>query len=78
MLILAAIFLFLALIAFADRLGWITGKPVINAGYYGAIITVLFIMVLFCIVLTWKLACPVSDKWLNLECFEAAGIWKGF
>jgi hypothetical protein len=70
MLIWSAMFFLLALVAFADRLGWITGKPVINAGFFGIIITVLFLMLLFCIALSMKLACPVPDKWINLQCFR--------
>jgi hypothetical protein len=78
MLTWAAVLLFIALLAYADRLGWITGKPVIDAGYFGLIITALCIMFLLCFLLTWKLQCPIPDKWINLDCFKLALVTKEF
>lgn len=79
-MLVVALFLFvLALAAGADRFGWVTGKPVINAGYFGGIITVLLLIFLFCAGLTWKLACPGSEKWMSYDCFKAANFgWMSF
>lgn len=70
--------LFLLLMAgIAHRWGWVTGKPAANARFFGIIIGAMYIVVLLGLLLSWKLACPVPDAWLSLECLRLSELWKG-
>ena len=71
MLIWSLLFLVTALALYGSSFGWITGHPVKDAKFMALIFVALFLVSALCIGISVKMACPASDKWLNLPCFHS-------
>lgn len=78
MLVWSIFFLMTTILIGLMGLGWVTGKPVMNAKFLSGILISLFVFVMLGLMLNWKLACPSSDKWFNLDCLRSSGLLDDF
>ena len=72
----SAVLLAIALGAYIGSLKCIGDKPAPNMKYVAFIFGALLTLSILCMALTWKYACPAPDRWLNIDCFRLAGLFR--
>ncbi|HUY68277.1 MAG TPA: hypothetical protein VMV79_03145 [Alphaproteobacteria bacterium] len=71
MVVLSILVLIMVLAACAFGCGWVTGRPMVNAWFTALIFATFFVVLALGVLISWKLACPISDKWLDVKCLES-------
>ena len=75
MMALSFVFLIAAMAMAIIGFRRVTGRQETDVKLIAGIFTAFLLVSLTCVLISWRLACPVPNKWFNLDCLTASSVF---